>query len=73
MATANQAEKHIFLPHHNSEDVLSSGLVVQAIRGVDDARTRIDPEQSHTDWVHTAIDGEGQAGPLVHVRRFNPQ
>lgn len=55
------------LAHHNSEDVLCSGLIVQPVCRIDDSRTWVDPEQSHTDWVHTTVYGETQTGALIHV------
>lgn len=62
------------LPHyHDSEDVLRPGLVVQPVCGVDDPRTRIDPEQSHTGRVYASVDGEAETGTLVHVWSSNPQ
>ena len=62
------------LPHyHDSEDVLCPGLVVQPVCGVDDPRAGIDPEQSHAGRVYAAIDGEAEAGTLVHVWGSNPQ
>lgn len=54
-------------PHHDGEDVLRSGLVVQPVCGVDDPRAGIHPEQSHAGWVHAAVDGVTQTSTFVHV------
>lgn len=58
--------------HHNGEDVLRSGLIVQPACGVDDPRAGIHPEQSHAGRVHAAVDGVAQTSAFVHVRRPNP-
>lgn len=60
-------------PHHDGQDVLSSGLVVQPVGCVHHAGTRVDPEQPHANWVHAAIDREAQAGAFVGVGSPEPQ
>lgn len=62
-----------FLSHHNSEDVLCPGFIVEPVCGVDDSCARIDPKQPHTGRVYAAIDGEAQTGTLINVRCSDPQ
>lgn len=59
--------------HHDGQDVLRSGLVIQPVGRVHHASARIDPEQPHAGWVHAAVDGEAQACALIGVGRPEPQ
>lgn len=59
--------------HHDSQDVLRSGLIIQPVGRVHHTSARIDPEQPHAGWVHAAVDGEAQAGALISVGRPEPQ
>lgn len=73
MATCIYFSLAALLPHHDRQDVLRSGLVVQPVGRVHHASASVDPEQPHASWVHAAVDGEAQAGAFVGVGSPKPQ
>ena len=61
------------ISHHNCEDVLRPGFIVQSVCGVNHPSARVDSEQPHAGRIHAAVDGEAQARAVVHVRGSQAQ
>lgn len=58
---------HLCVSHHDSEDVLGAGLVIQPLSSVHRARVGVDAEQTQAGGVDGAVEGVGQAVVLITV------